>query len=42
MKNSLIKLLPVLIVFLLLLSACSGSRDSMHHRGVNNRAYRGY
>lgn len=42
MKNSLIKLLPVLIVCILLLSACSSSRETTHHRSVNNKAYRGY
>ena len=42
MKNYLNNLLPVLVVLILLLSACNGSLQSMHHRGVNNSAYKGY
>lgn len=41
-KNYLIKLLPVLVVLLFILSACSSSRETTHHRGVNNKAFRGY
>ena len=42
MKNYLGKLLPVLLAFILLLSACNSSRHSMHHRSVNNSGYKGY
>jgi len=42
MKSYLNKLLPVFVILVLLLSACSGSRQSMHNRGVNNSSYRGY
>jgi len=42
MKTNLTKLMAVLVVSLLLLSACNGSRQSTHHRSVNNSGYRGY
>lgn len=41
MKNNLYKLLSILLVFVLLLSACNGSRQSTH-RGINNSNYKGY
>ena len=42
MKNYLVKFLPVLVALILLLSACNGSRQSTHNRGVNNTGYKGY
>jgi hypothetical protein len=42
MKNYFTKLLPVLLVFLLLFSACNTSRQSTRNRGVNNNGYKGY
>ena len=42
MKSYFNKSLLVLVAFVLFLSACSGSRESTHHRGVNNKAYKGY
>ena len=48
MKNNIFKLLMVLVVFVLLLLGCNGSRyaqgdrGSSHQHGVNNRNYRGY
>jgi uncharacterized lipoprotein len=51
MKNNIFKLIMVLVVFVLLLSGCNGSRyaqgdrgdrRSSHHQGVNTRNYRGY
>jgi hypothetical protein len=42
MKNHLYSMLLILAVFILLLSACSGSRQSTHHRGVDNSGYKGY
>jgi hypothetical protein len=51
MKNNIFKLIMVLVVFVLLLEGCNGSRyaqgdradrRSTHQHGVNNRNYRGY
>jgi hypothetical protein len=41
MKN-FYKLFPLLLVAILILSACSPSRESMHNRGVNNSGFKGY
>ncbi len=41
MKNYFYKLLPLMLAIVVLLAACSGSR-STHHRGVSNKAYKGY
>jgi len=45
MKNHIFKLLLVLVLFVVLLSACNSARyaeGSQHHHGVNNKHYRGY
>lgn len=45
MKNTGFKLLIVLAVSVLFLSACSGTRyggGAQHNRGVNNRHFSGY
>ncbi|MDN3655989.1 hypothetical protein QWZ08_10155 [Ferruginibacter paludis] len=42
MKKNYYKWLSMLVIAVLLLSACNGSRQSMHNHGVSNRGFSGY
>jgi hypothetical protein len=45
MKNNVFKLLFTVVVLIMILSSCNGTRQpqgAQHNRGVNNNGYRGY